>query len=180
MVLPKPVQLIGATLFIALLASAIQFLASFNASSIALTRTYSNPAWGFTLKMPDDFSAYPPNATPERDETGAPAGQAIVLQNKSGAAVQIEITPDSREQSTDILTVDDLEQMAPHLDLSQAHPIEIAPGIIGMRFTDSKHPNFGNATENVWFTYRGNLYEVTADAKDAALFKSIIATWIFI
>jgi hypothetical protein len=43
------------------------------------------------LKMPADFSAYPPNAAPERDETGAPMGQAIVLQNKSGAAVQIGI-----------------------------------------------------------------------------------------
>jgi hypothetical protein len=51
------------------------------------------------LKMPADFSAYPPNATPERDETGAPTGQAIVLQNTSGTAVQIEVTPDTREVS---------------------------------------------------------------------------------
>jgi hypothetical protein len=45
--------------------------------------------------MPADFAAYPPNATPTRDETGAPTGQAIVLQNKGGAMVQIIITPDT-------------------------------------------------------------------------------------
>lgn len=172
--------MIGAILFIALLASAIQFLASFNASSIALTKTYSNPAWGFMLKMPADFSEYPPNATPARDETGAPTGQAIVLQNKSGVAVQIQIAPDSREVSNSTLTADDMEQLAPYYDLSQAQPIEIAPGIIGMRFTDSKHPAYGTSTENVWFTYRGNLYEVTANTKDGALFKSMVATWTFI
>jgi hypothetical protein len=151
------IRLIGAILFIALLASAIQFLASFNASSIALTKTYSNPAWGFTLKMPADFSAYPPNATPNRDATGAPTGEAIVLQNESGVAVQIQIAPDSREVSNSTLTADDMVQLAAGYDLSGAEPIHIAPGVVGMAFTDSKHSSFGNATENVWFTYRGNL-----------------------
>jgi hypothetical protein len=61
----------------------------------ALTKTYTNAGYGFTLKMSADFAAYPPNATPTRDETGAPTGQAIVLQNKGGAMVQIIITPDT-------------------------------------------------------------------------------------
>jgi hypothetical protein len=132
------------------------------------------------LKMPADFSAYPPSATPERDKTGAPMGQAIVLQNKSGVAVQIQIAPDSREVSNSTLTADDIEQLAPYFDLSGVEPMEIAPGVIGTTFTDTRHPSFGNATENVWFTYRGNLYEVTADAKNEALFRSMIATWAFI
>jgi hypothetical protein len=29
----------------------------------------------------------------------------------------------------------------------------------------------------VWFAYRGNLYQVMADAKFGALLKSMIATW---
>jgi hypothetical protein len=92
MPLQKPAQLIGAVVFVALVASAIHSLASRSRGSLsALTKTYSNPTYGFMLKMPADFSAYPPNAAPERDETGAPMGQAIVLQNKSGAAVQIGI-----------------------------------------------------------------------------------------
>jgi len=171
--------LIGAIVFIALAASAIHFLAA-KTSPGALTKTYSNAAYGFMLKMPADFSAYPPNATPNRDETGAPTGQAIVLQNKSGAAVQIVVTKDSREASNSTLTAEDIEQLAPYYDLSQATPIEIAPGVTGVTFTDTKHPAYGEATEEVWFTYRGNLYEVTADARNAELFKSMMATWTFI
>jgi len=71
-------------------------------------------------------------------------------------------------------------QLAPSYDLSNAKPIQIAPGVLGTTFTDTKYPGFGNATENVWFSYRGNLYDVTTDAKDGALFKSILATWTFI
>ena len=43
-VLPKPARLIAAIIFIALVASAIHFLAT-KPSSGALTKTYSNPAW---------------------------------------------------------------------------------------------------------------------------------------
>ncbi len=82
MPLPKPAQLLAAIIFIALMASAIHFLAGFDAKA---------SAYGFTLKMPADFSAYPPNATPERDKTGAPMGQAIVLQNSDSAMVQIVV-----------------------------------------------------------------------------------------
>jgi hypothetical protein len=103
-------------------------------NSNALTKTYSNPAWGFMLKMPADFAAYPPNATPNRDETGAPTGQALLLQNKNGAMVQIEITPDTRAEPGTNLTVDDIARSAPYFDLSQATPIEIAPGVIGVSF----------------------------------------------
>jgi hypothetical protein len=183
MLLPKPaVQLLGAVVFVVLVALAIPFLAtpSVEASPGALTKTYSNPAWGFMLKMPADFAAYPPNATPERDASGAPTGQALLLQNKDGAMVQIEITPDTRMEPGTNLTVDDIARSAPYFDLSKAMPIEIAPGVVGVTFTDTEHPNFGSSTQHVWFAYRGNLYQVMADAKFAALLKSMIATWTFI
>jgi hypothetical protein len=183
MLLPKlaaPVVGVVAVVLLALAAVGLHFHSSAKASRTALTKTYSNSAWGFTLKVPADFSAYPPNATPNRDATGAPTGQAIVLQNKSGVAVQIVVTKDNREESNSILSSDDIEQLAPYFDLSQTEPIVIAPGVTGTTFTDSKHPSFGNATKNVWFTYRGNLYEVTAHAKNGTLFKSMMATWTFI
>jgi hypothetical protein len=182
MLLPKRAQLLAAIISVALGALAIHFLAGFSAqaSSVALTKTYSSPAWGFALKMPADFSAYPPNATPERNETGAPTGQAIVLQNKRGAGIQIVVTEDTRAESSDILTADDIEQIAPYFDLLEAQPIEIAPGVIGTTFTYGKHPSFDSATENVWFTYRGNLYELTAPTKDRALFEAMMETWTFL
>jgi hypothetical protein len=169
-----------AVVLLSLAAVGLHFHPGADASPAALSKPYTNAAYGFTLKMPADFSAYPPNATPNRDEIGAPTGQAIVLQNKSGAIVQIEITPDSRAESSDVLTADDMEQLAPVYDLSEAQPIQMAPGVVGVTFTDTKYPSFGTATEQVWFAYRGNLYTVTADAKNAALFKSMMTTWTFI
>jgi hypothetical protein len=52
--------------------------------------------------------------------------------------------------------------------------------VIGTTFTDAEQTANGNSTEQVWFSYRGNLYEVIADAKDGALFRSMMATWTFI
>jgi hypothetical protein len=144
MLLPKAaVQSIIAVTFLALAALAIHFLAPFSAEpSPALTKTYSNPAWGFMLKMPADLAAYPPNATPNRDETGAPTGQALLLQNKDGAMVQIEITPDTRAKPGTNLNVNDIAQSAPYFDLSQATPVEISHGVVGVTFTDTEHSNF--------------------------------------
>jgi hypothetical protein len=149
-------------------------------NSTALTKIYSNAAYGFILKMPDDFSAYPPHGSPARDENGMPTGEAVVLQNSTGAAVQIVITPDGRPSASNVLTVEDVEQLAPYLDLSDAMPIQIAPGITGLRFTDSEHPAYGTSTDEVWFAYRGNLYQVIADAKFDDLFKLMMSTWSFI
>jgi hypothetical protein len=182
MPLPKSaVQLIGPVAFLALVVLAIHFLAtpSTDASRVALNKTYKNAAYGFALKLPTDFSAYPPDASTGRDATGAPTVQTIVLQNTRGAAVQIVVTSGIRPQNTNILTADDIAQFAPNLDLSQAEPIQIAPGVMGMTFTEAEHPAYGDATEEVWFAYRGNQYEVIADTKIGALLRSMLATWTF-
>jgi hypothetical protein len=159
MLRPKSaIPLIGAIIFLALAALAIHFLATRSAeTSPALTKTRSNAAYGFMLKMPADFAAYPPNATPNRDETGAPTGQALLLQNTHGTMVQIVIAPDTRAQPSTNLTVDDIERSAPYFDLSHATPLEIAPGVVGVTFTDAEHSAFGSSTEAVWFAYRGNM-----------------------
>ncbi len=106
--MPQPksaVQSIGAVAFLALVVLAIHFLAtpSADASRVALSKTYTNVAYGFALKMPADFSAYPPDDSPNRDAT-SPTVTTIVLQNIAGSVVQIVITPGIRPQSNNILT----------------------------------------------------------------------------
>ena len=182
--MPQPksaVQLIGAVIFVALGALAIHFLAAFSVdASPALTKTYSNAAWGFTLKMPADFSAYPPNATPQRDETGAPTIQAIVLQNKSGAAVQIVVMQSDRASPDNAFTAADLAREAPDIDPSDARPVQLASGVTGMTFTQEVPPPAPTSADVLMLTYRGNLYVLNAPTKDRALFEAIMATWKFI
>jgi hypothetical protein len=68
MPLPKSaIPLIGVIIFVSLGGFAIHFLAARSVEAA--------PA------APADFAAYPPNAIPDRDETGAPTGQALLLQN---------------------------------------------------------------------------------------------------
>jgi hypothetical protein len=84
MVLTKSaVQIIGTAIFLVFIFFAIRFLASQGADSSpsALSKPYTNVAYGFALKMPADFSAYPPDTSLVRDETGAPTGEAILLRN---------------------------------------------------------------------------------------------------
>src|SRR6266487_4180585 len=147
--------LIGAIVFIALAASAIHFLAA-KTSPGALTKTYSNAAYGFMLKMPADFSAYPPNATPNRDETGAPTGQALLLQNTHGTSANRHRArhPRAAEHQPYGGRYRALRSVLRSL---HATPLEIAPGVVGVTFTDAEHSAFGSSTEAVWFAYRGNM-----------------------
>jgi hypothetical protein len=182
MQVPKPAQLIGAILFVALVASAVYVLAtvSAEASPVALTKTYSNPAWGFALKMPADFSAYPPHATPDRDATGAPTGQAIVLQNQKGDSLQIVITPSDKASPDNTITAADLEREAPDVDPSEAQSVQLPSGVTGMTFTQGVPPPAPTTADVLIFTYRGNLYVLTAPTKDRTLFEAMVETWTFI
>jgi hypothetical protein len=145
-----------------------------------LNKTYTNAAWGFSLQMPADFSAYPPNASPDHDETGAPIGQAVVLQNTAGAAVQFEITQDNRARSGNTLTVDDVAEEEPYMDLSEAQPIQIAPGVTGVSFTFEDPSPSRTVRDDISFVYRGNYYEVNADAKDRAVLRSMMSSLTFL
>jgi hypothetical protein len=172
---------IATVLAVAALAVGSHAIASAEDVSIDLSKIYSNAAYGFTLNMPADFSAYPADGAPVRDETGAPEGQAIVLQNSTGDAVQIVVTRDNRiTPGSSVLTADDVEQLEPYIYGTDAEPIEIAPGIVGMTFTNTENPVYGSSMEEVWFAYRGNLYQVIADARLDALLEAMMGTWTFI
>src|SRR5438105_2703313 len=66
---------IATVLAVAALAVGTHAIASVEDAPIDLSKTYSNSAYGFTLQMPADFSAYPADGAPARDETGAPEGK---------------------------------------------------------------------------------------------------------
>jgi len=138
-----------------------------------LSKTYANSIFGFSLRMPADYSAYPPDA----DATASTSGEAIVLQNAGGDAVQIEITPSPYQHPDNTLTLSDLSQLEPSLTSIDASPIAITPGVTGMTYTD---PNgaFGASTD-VLFFYHNNLYEITTSADLFPLLQAMLSTWNF-
>jgi hypothetical protein len=170
----------AALIFIAVLAVRFLRIKSAEASSTELSKTYANAAYSFELKMPEDFSAWPPNGTAGRDASGALTGQLVVLQNLKGDAIQLAVTPDDRASPDNIFNVDDLEREAPYVDVSQAQPVQLAQGVTGMTFTEGPYPPATASTDVLMFTYRGNLYVLSADTKDRALFEATMDTWTFI
>jgi hypothetical protein len=75
-----------------------------------LSNGYTNAAYGFTLALPADFDVYPAGGEPLRDESGAPIGQAFVLQNGAGSAIQLETTQDTRETPSNVITIEEVAE----------------------------------------------------------------------
>src|SRR4051794_6097700 len=113
MALPKfGIAVIGGTGLIGLAIFALPLISNTRAAaSSVLSKTYTNSTYGFSLKMPEDFSAYPPEGAALRDDASAATGQAIVLQNSTGKFIQIVITADPRESASDSISADDLQQL---------------------------------------------------------------------
>jgi hypothetical protein len=178
MALKKTAVITGAAA--TLVALAIGGFSLRSSAASVLTKTYTNAAYGFALKMPADFSAYPPNASPARDATGALTGQAIVLQNTAGDAVQIVVTPADKASPDNTFTATDLQREAPYIDPSEAQSVDLASGVTGMTFTVGGPPPAPTSSDVLMFTYRGNLYVLTAPTKDRALLEAMMETWTFL
>ena len=91
MVLTKSAaQIIGTAIFLVLIFFAIRFLAAQGADSSpsALSKPYTNVAYGLALKMPADFLRVSTRCCPVRDETGAPTGEANTFVDRGEAALQ--------------------------------------------------------------------------------------------
>jgi hypothetical protein len=133
-----------------------------------LTQTYTNETFGFSLQMPADFTAS------DAGQVASTSGEAVVLQHGEDA-VQIVITPYGEDLRD--LTSDLIEQDYPYLAITDAQPVETAPGHTGLSFRSDGA--FGTNSSNVWFVYRGNLYQLMTYAQLDGLLKSMVATWRF-
>jgi hypothetical protein len=125
-----------------------------NGQAPSLTQTYRNTDWGFSLKMPADFAADPPNAIPMRDANGKLTGQGIVLRNDKGDMVRITVTSDANASPDNTFSTDDLAREAPSVDPAGATPVQLPNGVTGMTFTDGPYPPATTTTDELIFTYR--------------------------
>jgi hypothetical protein len=122
-----------------------------------LPQTYRNSTYGFSLRLPADYTVVEaPNAN-TKEENGA--ADIIVFADKSDS-VQLTITYASSTPS--VLTVQSLLSNSPWLSGVQTQPFPIAPGEIGLAINDD--PAHPDEPADVWFARNGNLYQLTATA----------------
>ena len=134
-----------------------------------LTKSYRNAAYGFSLRMPDDFSA---------QELHDEFGDTVLLQNDKGEGIQILISPFDEDAGGYTLTEERIRQDISDILISEAQPVEVGNNYKGLAFK-SDNDAFGGASREVWFVFNGSLYQISTYERFDPLLKAIFGTWNF-
>jgi len=142
----------------------------------ALTNPYTNSTYGFSLKMPADFTV---QETQNQDDSGNANGETIVLEDKADNGIQIIISPFDEDTGDGYtLTKDRILQDVPDLQITDEQPLLVGPNYTGLAFK-SNNDAFDGDSREVWFVYRGSLYQISTYARLDDLLKAIFGTWQF-
>ena len=140
-------------------------------STVAMTKSYSNDQYKFSLDMPDTFAARQLPA----DDSGA---TTILMESTDRAdGVQVIVSPFSEDLHA--LTEARIHQDVPDMTISEPQPVEIGANYTGLAFK-SDNDAFNGASREVWFVFRGNLYQISTYDRLDTLLKHIFATRKFI
>lgn len=133
-----------------------------------LVEPYSNSEYRFSLKMPEDFTV--------RQVADLDGAEIILLEDANGQGIQILITP--FEGDLQVLTPERIQEEIPDMQIIDSEPVEIGANHLGLAFK-SDNEFFGGASREVWFVFRGALYQVSTYERLDDLLKQIFSTWQF-
>lgn len=131
--------------------------------------TYTNTTLGFSLGLPDGF------AVQEFEEEGGV--RTVVLQDPQGNGIQILATP--LKEDIPHLSIEMVKRDIPDMKVSDVRLVEIGEGRTGVAFK-SDNEAFGGASREVWFVFRGHIYQISTYARLDELLQSMFTTWQFI
>ena len=134
-----------------------------------LVKPYENKKFRFRLKLPDDFTA---QEFPDEESTMT----SIIFQNSKGEGIQVAVTPDKGD--TRVLTADDVRSSLPDMKVVDDQALEIGDDYKGVAFR-SNDPAFNGDSREVWFYFRGNLFQISTYSKFDPLLKAIFSSWQF-
>ena len=133
----------------------------------ALSEKYQNDRYRFSLYYPFGFQV---GEFKETDDY-----TTIVIQNiEKRLGIQIYI---SSPEENIILSKSRIEQDIPDMTVEDPQPLQIGNSDNGIAFL-SKNPSFGESRE-VWFMFKGNLYQVSTYISLDPLLQAILNTWEF-
>lgn len=134
--------------------------------TVALSQHYTNSAYGFSFSYPEGFHV---------GDVDDQNGSTVLVQDSAGhIGFQIYITPYNGNTN---LTADLIHQNLPDLHISNPQPINLASGGAGLAFL-SDNSSLGNSRE-VWFAFKGNLYQISAYQSQDTLLQRVLGTWNF-
>lgn len=139
-----------------------------------LTKKYINSVYKFSLQMPEDFVAR---------ELMKESGITVVFENNKAEGIQVDITPFNEsalvsENGIKILSTDFIQKSIGDMKIIDSQPVEIGSGYKGVAFK-SDNEAFDGASREVWFVFRGNLYQISTYERFDELLKKMFITWSF-
>jgi hypothetical protein len=143
-------------------------------ASLALVSTYSNAQYGFSLKIPEGFK---PRESKAGDTT------TIVLENDKSEGVQLVITPyDEKDlqivHGVKTLTKDMILKDIPDMQVTDEQPLEIGRNYAGLAFK-SNNAAFDGSSREVWFVFKGHLFQISTYLKFDGLLRDMFTSWNF-
>ena len=132
---------------------------------ITLDTPYINKTYGFSFKHPADFTV---------GEIQEETHTTFLVQKQDGSQ-GIQISVSSFDEA--VVTKERIKQDVPDIVIEQESPIEIEGVQAGLAFI-SNGAGAGKSRE-VWFSYKGHLYQATTLIAHDSILKSILATWNF-
>lgn len=127
---------------------------------------YVNSKYKFSAVIPEGYSVR---------EIKSDESDSIVMENTAGDGIQVMISPYS---DIEVLTEQMVKQSIPDLEMKQVQIIEVGEKYKGIAFL-SNNPDFGGASRDVWFVFRGHLYQISTYERLDAVLKSMFSTWQF-
>lgn len=134
-----------------------------------LASTYRNAELGFSVGLPEGFHS-------QELPVDENAGRTILLQNDAGEGIQIYAVPYSENLSS--LTAADIRAALPDLRVTEEQIVEIGENNTGVAFK-SDNDAFNGDSREVWFVFRGTLYQISTYARLDGLLQAMFATWKF-
>ncbi|MFA6077280.1 MAG: hypothetical protein WC735_04375 [Candidatus Paceibacterota bacterium] len=139
-----------------------------NISNYKYTEKYSHPTKKFSFNYPKGFTIA--SIPDEKTET-------IVVQNiTTKVALQISISP---FQNADIdITSEIIKNEIPDMKIDGAREFQIGPSRKGLAFI-SDNPAFGGKSSEIWFVFKGNLYQISTYYEFRDFLQGTFSTWKF-
>lgn len=134
----------------------------------ALTKSYTNSTYNFSLNIPADFSIR------ESDMNGS---HTIVFENKKNEGIQIVISPYD-QKGVKVLTKDMIQSAIPDMQITDDQVLDVGSTYKGIAFK-SDNDAFNGDSREVWFIFKDNLYQISTYSRFDGLLKAMFATWEF-
>lgn len=126
---------------------------------------YVSPEFGFSFSYPEDYTA---------GSISEPGKNMVLVQDKNKKGVQILITP--FDEPDLVLTPDRIRQDVPDLVMQEQKTVNVG----GQSAQAFINPNgVLGKTREVWFVYKGSLYQIVTTPDFDQTLAGMLLTWKF-